>query len=127
MWALFGTVFVTVLAWSFEHACPHAPTRLLELDDRLSYRSERDPQLCLVTVTHVPTEDERRVSWQEARCCAERKDYCWERNFGRTRILQSLSRRAGPEVILRAFHRHLGNKSGREMEKGQMKTLVTEG
>lgn len=36
-------------------------------------------------------------------------------------------KRTGPEVICRAFHRHLGNKSGQEMEKGQMKNPVTEG
>lgn len=73
-WVLFGWVsrrVFAVLTWSFEHACTYAPTHLLEFEDRLS----RDPQLCLVIVTHVPTEDEK-VSWQEARCCAERKDYC---------------------------------------------------
>lgn len=53
-WVLFVTVF-TVLTWSLEHACTHAPTHCLEFEDRLS----RDPQLWLVIVTHVPTEDEK--------------------------------------------------------------------
>lgn len=106
--------------WTCLYTCAYPPARgrprpLVQLRWGISS--------CAFSLWLMSAEDERRDSWHESWCCAERDDWCWEKNFWKPRIFKKVYQEELDQKEFSVLPSHLRSQSGQEGEKAKGKTF----